>query len=175
MQTPEPEESRLNAAVQRCCEAYHRVLAIPRPQDGKGSAKDFASEAFRHAMPFLTSAINIEAFIACVAHGMLLGAIYPDDASKLLYAAQVAIGSRRARLQAERQAAKPCPQAQQAPGLPTAVPLTPQEPKVAAGSIPSAAASPEPLKNTPTPLPTAAAQEPAPIAIPPPAPAPAAS
>ena len=38
---------------------------------------------------------NIQNFIACVAHAMLLGIIEPADATRLLYAAQVALGASR--------------------------------------------------------------------------------
>ena len=41
-------------------------------------------------MPPLLGAENIRDFIACVAHGMLIGTIENKDATKLLYAAQVA-------------------------------------------------------------------------------------
>jgi hypothetical protein len=46
--------------------------------------------AYRHAMPPLTGEENIRDFIACVAQGMLIGAIAGPDGARLLYAAQVA-------------------------------------------------------------------------------------
>jgi hypothetical protein len=52
-----------------------------------------AGQAYRKAMPTLTGQENIENFIACVAHGMLIGAIEGNDATKLLYAAQVALST----------------------------------------------------------------------------------
>src|SRR5271165_1027938 len=96
MTTPDPNQPIITAAVQRCLDAYHHELAIPRPKDGTDhSSKTYARKAYRNAMPFLSSPANIDAFIACVAHGLLINAIRGDDASKLLYAAQVAIASRR--------------------------------------------------------------------------------
>ena len=97
--TPATHELLVAAAVQRCLDAYHRTLAIPRKPDGTGSVHDYACEAYRNAMPFLSSPANIDAFIACVAHGMLIEAISFNHASKLLYAAQVATTSRRAQQQ----------------------------------------------------------------------------
>jgi hypothetical protein len=44
-------------------------------------------------MPPLLGAENIREFIACVAHGMLIGAIENKDATRLLYAAQVAFSA----------------------------------------------------------------------------------
>jgi len=58
-----------------------------------------AGEAFRVALPPLTGEANIGDFVACVAHGMVLGVFTANEGSKLLYAAQVAsfAESRRAR------------------------------------------------------------------------------
>ena len=58
-------------------------------------------KGYRKAMPRLSGYDNIRNFIACVAHGMLIGAIDSDDSTKLLYAAQVALGAVR------REPAKP--------------------------------------------------------------------
>jgi hypothetical protein len=44
-------------------------------------------------MPSLSGPDNIRDFIACVAHGMLIGAIRDTDGARLLYAAQVARGA----------------------------------------------------------------------------------
>ena len=49
-----------------------------------------ACDAYREAMPPLTGDENIRDFIACVGHGMLLRVIGENEATKLLYAAQVA-------------------------------------------------------------------------------------
>jgi hypothetical protein len=49
-----------------------------------------AHKAFQKALPTLTGLENIRNFIACVAHGMLIGAILFPDGARLLYAAQIA-------------------------------------------------------------------------------------
>jgi hypothetical protein len=42
-------------------------------------------------MPVLAGYENVRNFIACVAHGMLIGVFDESDGTKLLYAAQVAL------------------------------------------------------------------------------------
>jgi hypothetical protein len=90
--SPAPE----NLAINRCMDAWQRVY---REQRAKGkpsySASDEAASAYRKAMPPLSGHENISDFIACVAHGMLIGSIDSKDATKLLYAAQVALGTVR--------------------------------------------------------------------------------
>ena len=44
-------------------------------------------------MPDLAGFENIRDFIACTAHGMIIGAIDSIEGAKLLYAAQVAVGA----------------------------------------------------------------------------------
>ena len=56
------------------------------------NASRAASEAFRLATPPLVGAENIRDFIACVAHGILIGVIGGNDGARLLYAGQVAAG-----------------------------------------------------------------------------------
>ena len=52
-----------------------------------------AHKAFQKSLPPLTGLENIQNFIACVAHGMLIGAILSRDGARLLYAAQVAMAA----------------------------------------------------------------------------------
>jgi hypothetical protein len=54
-------------------------------------------------MPRLVGYENIRDFVACVAEGILLGAITESQSSRLLYAAQVAQGA--IRYQTSRKAA----------------------------------------------------------------------
>ena len=61
------------------------------------SAGSRAGSAYRNAMPPLDGHNNIRDFIACVAQGVLLGAIEYRQSSKLLYAAQVALSAIRLR------------------------------------------------------------------------------
>ena len=62
----------------------------PTPDVLKG-----ASIAFRLAMPPMTSLESIRVFVDCVAHGICIGALDGKQASSLLYAAQVALGTCR--------------------------------------------------------------------------------
>lgn len=70
-----------NPAIARCVGAWNNAL-------GAGLQP---GEAFRAALPPLIGRDHCRDFIACVAHGILLGAIDHKIAGKLLYAAQVAI------------------------------------------------------------------------------------
>jgi hypothetical protein len=93
--TPEPStQPETCAAVQRCLEAFNRIYL---PLIAKGNYEPIACReagpAYRAAMPQLTSPSNVRDFIACTAHGLLVGAIDEKQASRLLYAAQVASGA----------------------------------------------------------------------------------
>ena len=81
-----------NPAIARCCKAWKKVYraAIEETDYEAGAAKK-AGEAYRAAMPPLTSRESCRDFIACVAQGILLGAIAEKNGGKLLYAAQVAL------------------------------------------------------------------------------------
>ncbi len=100
---PNPE----NPAVVRCSQALERVYAEARAQrKSPYSVRTEANAAFCKALPPLTGAHNIRDFIACVARGMLLGAIEGQDGPRLLYAAQVANGA----LKYRSKKARPKPQ-----------------------------------------------------------------
>ena len=66
-----------------------KLTAEERYNELQKGLKD-AFKAYREAMPPLSGAQNIRDFIACVAHGMLMDVFSSEEASKLLYAAQVA-------------------------------------------------------------------------------------
>lgn len=60
-----------------------------------GEANEYLAEreagaAYRAAMPLLMGVDSIRDFIACVAYGVLIGAIPPNRSGQLLYAAQSA-------------------------------------------------------------------------------------
>jgi hypothetical protein len=82
------------SAVARCSAARNKARsdAFARSQP-RYTADQEGANAFRSAMPPLLGADNIREFIACVAHGMLIGIIENKDATKLLYAAQVAFSA----------------------------------------------------------------------------------
>jgi hypothetical protein len=78
-------------AVEACTRAFteaaEKATAEGRSVDHSRKA---AQIAYAMAIPPLTGADSIGDFIACVTRGMLLGAIPGPDATRLLYAAQVA-------------------------------------------------------------------------------------
>jgi hypothetical protein len=81
-----------NRAVAACCKAWKRVYSEAFAVDQcDWKAARAAGEAYRAAMPPLSSRDNCVDFIACVTHGMLIGAIHENNGTKLLYAAQVAV------------------------------------------------------------------------------------
>ena len=83
-----------NPSVARCCKAWKKAFrAEMEESDVEYRAEKSAGEAFRATMPPLSSRENCRDFIACVAQGMLLGAIEEKHGGKLLYAAQVALSS----------------------------------------------------------------------------------
>ena len=59
------------------------------------SAADEGREAYRNAMPLLVDYEGIRAFLACLSHGILIGAIPIEMSGQLAYAAQVALGTLR--------------------------------------------------------------------------------
>src|SRR5438067_2363525 len=81
----------LDPAVARCCEARARAY---RKYIAKGEvpvvAGIDADEVYRKTMPPLSGSDNIRDFIACAAHGMLIGAIDGPVGARILYAAQLA-------------------------------------------------------------------------------------
>jgi hypothetical protein len=52
-----------------------------------------AAEAYCNAMPMLVGYEGVRDFIACAAHGILIGAISREKGGQLLYAAQVALAA----------------------------------------------------------------------------------
>ena len=85
-----------NPAIVLCCEAWSRGFQTEiKKSKNEVFASLTADNAYRNAMPPLSGRENIRDFIACTAHGMLIGAIQESKGSKLLYAAQVALASFR--------------------------------------------------------------------------------
>ena len=80
-----------NPAIARCLQAHAdaRKAALSAKKDEWDTNRD-AKVAYRNAMPPLTGARNIRDFVARVAHAMVITAIDGSDATRLLYAAQVA-------------------------------------------------------------------------------------
>ncbi len=83
-------------AVAHCCEAWETAFQASYSHDkNQFNAHDEAAQAYRNAMPPLFGYQNICDFIACAAHGLVIGAIEDATGSKLLYAAQIAFGTLR--------------------------------------------------------------------------------
>lgn len=84
------------AAVTRCRDAWDQSFkSESMRRDPYGPALDKARAAYCKVIPPLIGYDNIRDFIACVAQGLLLGAITAPQSSRLLYAAQVAQGALR--------------------------------------------------------------------------------
>jgi hypothetical protein len=81
-----------NPAVAHCCKAWKKAFRAARNADeSELEAFDQAGQTYRESMPPLSTSDGCLDFIACVAQGILLGAISETESSKLLYAAQVAL------------------------------------------------------------------------------------
>ena len=87
-----------NKAIARCYQAWiHELDRHVAEGRTHGYALERANKIFRLMMPPLVGYRDIRDFIACTAHGVLLGAIDPKDSTKLLYAAQVATATLRSK------------------------------------------------------------------------------
>jgi len=81
-----------NSAVARCTIAWEKAYRTQFEKDPfENDAIREAGQAYRAAMPPLTTRDHCRDFIACVAQGMLLGAIDEKQGTKLLYAVQIAL------------------------------------------------------------------------------------
>jgi hypothetical protein len=95
------------SAVQRCLDAFNQADALENARnDYSPEALDRVHRAWRRAMPILTPD-TIDAFIACVAQGLIYQVFPLAEASKLLYAAQVTLGSLRNRQKPAQPQPKP--------------------------------------------------------------------
>ena len=85
-------------AIRRCCNAWKRAFDAYMAKRKPDSCSEIfaagpASVAYCNAMPVLSGFDGIRDFIACVAHGVLIGAIKENRAGQLIYAAQVALAT----------------------------------------------------------------------------------
>jgi len=93
---PAVSPAPISSAGTRCVEAYNGAYKTERAsRRDEIAAIRSARRAFRAALPPLSGLENIRDFIACIAQAILLDVIDTADASKLLYAAQVAIAASR--------------------------------------------------------------------------------
>lgn len=86
------ENPARNPVVNRCVAAAARAFAEGY---NSGQTKYFsllmAQAAFSAAMPDPVTEEDTRSFVACVAYGIHSRMIYPDEAPRLLYAAQIAL------------------------------------------------------------------------------------
>jgi hypothetical protein len=82
--------SKRNPAVRACVLAGQHALRTSNPEDDVETYWDICN-AYSNAMPSLDGYENIRDYIACIAHGMLLGVFDSVDGPKHLYAAQIAL------------------------------------------------------------------------------------
>jgi hypothetical protein len=88
---PPENPSAANQSLTRCREAFEQ-MHTDLLANGKSecAAKFKAIQAYKDGLPPLIGSDNIRDFIACVAQGMLLGAIEDNRGARLLYAARAA-------------------------------------------------------------------------------------
>ena len=109
-----------NLAVEICCGIY--VETKRQSVEAGQSLKDAvhaAHLAYCSAMPRLSGADSIRDFIACVAHGMLIGIFPSSEGTRLLYAAQVAYSA----LPSPKRRKKRCKTSQKQPAVPLPTPV----------------------------------------------------
>ena len=94
---PAPAKARTRAALKRCCAAWQRAYNAyferdrSKPEIGNMFAEREAVEAYCKNMPVLDGYQGVRDFIACAAHGIVIGAIPAERSGQLIYAAQVAL------------------------------------------------------------------------------------
>lgn len=107
--TSETDPMAQDPYVERCMQALYDAekAACFRGKD-RYESKCAGQDAFKRAMPPLNGEENIRGFIACVTQGMILDVVSTDQATKLLYAAQVAYTACRRQVAPARSPGRPC-------------------------------------------------------------------
>jgi hypothetical protein len=83
-----------NPAVVHCQDVWQRVYQSDLKSRKRAEIANMnADRAYHRAMPSLSGYQNICDFIACIGYAMLMGIIRDDRATRLLYAAQLALSS----------------------------------------------------------------------------------
>lgn len=88
--------STAKAALRRCCAAWQRAHDA-NLRTGDFIAAKQASAAYCKAMPVLEGEDGLRDFVACAAHGIVIGAIPEKKGGQLFYAAQIALAALRSR------------------------------------------------------------------------------
>ena len=97
---PMSKRCQTGTALKHCREAFQRAYSFTLAKLNESdtdecdeflaAAKDAGAQAYCNALPVLLDQEGIRNYIACVAHGVLIGAISEEKSRQLLYAAQVA-------------------------------------------------------------------------------------
>jgi hypothetical protein len=104
----QPKAPTRNPAVEHCCQARQAAIAEATALGLETHKIDKAGqEAYFKAMPNFLDYESIRDFIACVAYGMINGAVHPIAAPHYFYAAQVAVSALRQAPKPATPAAKP--------------------------------------------------------------------
>ncbi|MGD1106781.1 MAG: hypothetical protein ABR865_07030 [Terracidiphilus sp.] len=88
-----------NEAVERCNRAwqraYNKKLADIDPGESDYPARKAGNQAYLRAMPPLSGYQNICDCIACIGYALVIDAIHPSDAGRLMAVAKIAIAAVR--------------------------------------------------------------------------------
>lgn len=95
---PRDRTSFTARAVARCQDEYHQAFNLAKEKGLlQPRALRMAAVAYKLAMPRMESLNAIRAAIACIAQGIALEVFDGRDGSQLLYAAQVAMSTLKAK------------------------------------------------------------------------------
>ncbi len=111
--TQPASEPSTHVAVNRCLIAYRQAV-----QAGGGAkssaARDAGVDAYRAALPIVSTRESIRDFIACITHGMVFHVFWNDEGPKLIAAAKAALAT----FSRDREPAPPGPNAVSSGGRP---------------------------------------------------------
>ena len=95
---PRDRTSATARAVAHCHDEWHQAFNLAKEKGlQQQKALRMASVAYKLAMPRMESLSSIRAAIACIAQGISLEVFDGRDGSQLLYAAQVAMSTLKAK------------------------------------------------------------------------------
>lgn len=94
--------------VERCMQALREAEKSAQKQgENYFGIKSAGRDAFKRAIPPLNGEENIRGFIACITQGIILDVLTQSEATRLLYAAQVAHTASRRAVQPARSPGRP--------------------------------------------------------------------
>lgn len=156
------DRTEVNQTMQRCAEAYHRVIVEMPKNPNIWTRQEFQEKAFlafAAHLPVLINPASFQIYIACIAQGAAIGAIDPMDAGRFCHIAQTAMSAWKlanltvpAAEAKEREAREKLPRAASAvpnPGSKTSSANSPGSACSAASRGENPAAPPSPKGNHP--------------------------